>query len=202
MTPGDRLLQSHAVKTPQKEGETTMDDHLPLPGKSGGMAWPQPTAAAAGNLHPSWTPPETLDEADDLIGGLTGDINFILTQLAESREAWCRRTGRTEIDYEDWRRRAMLAKLRKEAQLRDVKRARRRLKVDRRMPVGNVAIVDRALRALSRRVLRHWDQSVLDPRDHPLGRALSELEDYLRGTDRAVTDVEMVGSSVAEHAVT
>ena len=74
-----------------------------------------------------WTPPATREEADMAILSLSNDIGLILAQLAEDQPSWCGRTGRSPADYAAWRRRALFAKVHKEAQLRECKRVRAQL---------------------------------------------------------------------------
>jgi hypothetical protein len=121
---------------------------------------------------PPWTPPATLAEAAELLASLTNDINLILAQLSEPRDAWCQRTGRSGVDYAIWRRRALLAKVHKERQLRECKRIRRRFSV-------NAGIAHEELLSMCRRAISAWTPPTEDTTSTVLDDVLRELAEFL-----------------------
>ena len=124
-----------------------------------------------------WMPPGSREEADQAILSLSNDIGLILAQLAEDQPAWCERTGRSPADYTAWRRRALFAKVHKEAQLRECKRLRAHL-VPARNLAGTVQVPPELV-ARCRDVLRAWALVPDTPDLRPLAQAIARLAELL-----------------------
>lgn len=104
-----------------------------------------------------WIPPRTRQEADQEIDRLLNDIGIIQAQLAETREAWCERTGLTFEEHAAWRRRAIFAKTFKEGQLRQCKRLRQSW-----LQVTPGLHADGTLLDLANAVVVSWDEHMVD----------------------------------------
>jgi hypothetical protein len=132
--------------------------------------------------EPYWSPPTTLAQAKEAISALINDIAVILTQLSESSEAWCTRTGRSPTDHVVWRRRALLAKVHKERQLRESKALQRGLLAELRDVGADGKASNEQLHNICRRVLAAWRCSMTHPSWSGLDQALVELSDHLGPT--------------------
>ena len=157
-------------------------------------------ASLAGEMPkelPSWTPPRTRREADEHVLLLSNDIGLILAQLAEDEMSWCRRTGRTNLDYAAWRRRALFAKVHMERQLRECKRIRSLLSIaDTDGAHAGEPGADLLVEAC-RRVLEAWDADRSDPQQ-PLDRALLHLAEVVEKTTTMYVPVDLLGARPAE----
>lgn len=141
------------------------------------------TPPTNGSAHPpEWIPPQTRDAAERAIVDLSNDIGLILAQLAEDQTAWCGRTGRSPADYAAWRRRALFAKVHKEAQLRECKRIRSRLG-NGSEPEGFVSAAE--LLAWCRAIVDAWLDDGVGAIGGQLGNTLARLAEYLDGMEAA-----------------
>jgi hypothetical protein len=141
-----------------------------------------------------WIAPRTRDEADEAILGLSNDIGLILAQLAEDQAAWCARTGRSGMDYAAWRRRALFAKVHKEAQLRECKRIRAHLSSG--LENGSHRTVSRtdALMLRCRAAVLAWLDTGGLSSSALLDQALAALAEELDEIDSAVQEVNLPGT--------
>ena len=147
------------------------------------------------HLGADWIPPTSPRAAEDLIATLVSEVDFINLQLAEGRAAWCARTGRAPGEFAAWRRRAFLAKLHKDNQLREARRIRHQLLASAREAApAHSAGREQTLSAACRRVLNQWDKSQVDPTRDALGRALAELALRLEGHSQAEHHIDVVGT--------
>jgi hypothetical protein len=133
---------------------------------------------------PEWTPPRTRWEADQAILSLSNDIGLILAQLAEDQDAWTSRTGRSAADYAAWRRRALFAKVHKEAQLRECKRMRALLSDGE--DVGELLV-------WCHDVVEAWLDDGAPLGDRRLGTVLAGFAEYLDRIDAAGARARPVG---------
>ena len=122
-----------------------------------------------------WIPPRTRQEADQEIDRLLNDIGIIQAQLAETREAWCERTGLSFEEHAAWRRRAIFAKTFKEGQLRQCKRLRQSWQEG--MPPAHHA--DNGLLDLAHAVVDAWDNQRDDRDLQTLASAIAALRRHL-----------------------
>jgi hypothetical protein len=154
-----------------------------------------------GALHDTshWAPPQTARQAADLVVTLTNEVSLILAQLAEAPAAWCRRTGRTLEEYQDWRQRALIAKAYKENQLRECKRLRHEL------GESGDALAEGPLHDLCVRLLVAWrrggtghnrllDEALLELADH-LGVHIEVIDSY-----QPAPDADLLGVAAAARA--
>lgn len=123
---------------------------------------------------PEWSPPRTRWQADQAILALSNDIGLILAQLAEDQAAWSARTARSAADYAAWRRRALFAKVHKEAQLRECKRLRALLSDGE--DVGELLV-------WCHDVVEAWLDEGAPLSDRGLGRVLAGFAEYLDRID-------------------
>jgi hypothetical protein len=144
-------------------------------------------------------------QTETVIEELTHDLNLIMAQLAEDRDAWCLRTGRSAMEHAAWRRRALFAKAYKEQELRECKRLRQQRSPGAAAP--DRAVVNagelQTLRALSRRVVTAWTRHVAGQPGEPLANAMNALASCLEDTgsahlrvhpEQSSTDIALVGA--------
>ena len=130
---------------------------------------------------PDWSAPTSLMEASEAIAVLTNDISLILAHLSEHRDAWCQRTGRSAAEHAVWRRRALLAKVHKERQLRECKRIRRALSAEAELAYGE-------LRSICLHALEAWERPAAGMPATPLDGALLALAEHLDGEPSVAED--------------
>jgi hypothetical protein len=129
-----------------------------------------------------WSPPADRHGAATVINELSHDITLILAQLAETAAEWCARTGRTEQDHAQWRRRALFAKAHKENQLRECKRLRQLFAAEQPAQESRASEVLgelEELRRLCKRAVAAWEGSPIGATPLDVGNALSALAAYL-----------------------
>jgi hypothetical protein len=151
--------------------------------------------------EPGWATPRSRQEVEERILLLSNDIGLILAQLAEDETSWCRRTGRTGLDYAMWRRRALFAKVHKERQLRECKQLRNH-PLANEIPDGQQHdfAVSNLLQACAR-VLAAWNPEPGGGLTRPLDRALQELAAVVENVPPSYRLLYVTGATPADAGV-